>query len=133
MRVKEEYIPLNNSRKFYETFQEFLSLNDDILYLSQKIPYVNELRGKIWVICDFEYQQFRSAEGLFDWGKPIIQDYWQLDSEQMALEKMKRIKEHSLASVTGIKTQLYLNHCSGTGDFSWPIQIAKMMNKIILI
>ncbi len=127
MRVKQEYTPAKCSRKFDVTFKEVYDKNKDILHLSERIPYLNEVRGKIWILFDFECNGLIS----FPWSKGRIQDMWCIDSAVEMKHKLQKIHCQILGTAKGTSDNLFLNFFSGTGHFGWPKRISKNTNRLL--
>jgi 1-phosphatidylinositol phosphodiesterase len=126
MRVKQEYIPCKCSRKFDDTFKEVYEKNKDILYLNQRIPFVNELRGKIWILIDFECNNLNT----YKWSQASIQDMWCIENNQQLKTKLQNIHLQFLNTLKGSSEKLYLNFLSGTGNFGWPKKISQLTNSL---
>jgi 1-phosphatidylinositol phosphodiesterase len=126
MRVKQEYIPAKCSRSFDETFKEVYENNKDILYLNQKVPYLNEVRGKIWILIDFECNSLNS----YKWRSANIQDMWCIENTQQIKTKLQKIHLHFLDTLEGSSETLFLNFFSGTGNFGWPKKISQITNSL---
>lgn len=124
MRVKEEYTPENNTRTFYETFMEYYLRYRDIIYIENIIPNLDQVRGKVVILVDFE----------FDKGIKFVdcdtQDLWQMHSIFDVNLKVRVVKEHLHKTIYGNFQRLYLNHLSGIGYGVFPSYVARRTNKI---
>jgi 1-phosphatidylinositol phosphodiesterase len=124
VRIKEEYIADGSSRTFLETFEEEFTPHTDIFYATEHIPYLDEVRGKIWPIFDFPYQYG------YKWSDMNLQDHWDIKDNEDIETKVSHIRLHFERSIVNIDRQkLFINHCSGTGHL-WPDEVAKRTNKI---
>jgi 1-phosphatidylinositol phosphodiesterase len=130
MRVKEEFTQHNCSRNFHATFLQYLCNFSDMLFINENIPMLNEVRGKVWLICDFEIEDNFNT---FIWKneKMKIQDLWKICDEEKLQNKIMKIEEHLHNSIYGEKEKLFLNFCSGTGEKIWPEKISEFTNKSV--
>jgi len=127
MRVKEENTSENCSRFFHETFEEYLNKNLDLFYMSNTIPYLNQIRGRIWVLCHFECSHLDA----FGWFTANIQDCWDMNNNKIS-DKVSLIQNHLNAASEEKKDELYINFLSGVGDSAWPVEIAKVTNNVVI-
>jgi 1-phosphatidylinositol phosphodiesterase len=127
MRVHKEFREIYCSRSFEETFMDYFNSNKDLIHVSRGIPYLNEIRSKIWVILDFE----NKISG-FQWANAIIQDSFYLSSLLYIYVKIELIREHFTKAIEGDMNELYINFCSGVGLTCWPFVIADYTNKVPL-
>lgn len=128
MRLKQEYTETKCSRKFEETFIEYYENNKDILYLSHRIPLLNDIRGKIWVIFDFECNSLVS----YKWSSAKIQDMWAIETSDEMKLKIKKIYLHYLEALNGSSNNLFINFFSGTGKSWWPKNISQITNQCVV-
>ena len=99
------------------------------LFLSKNIPTLGEIRGKIFIICEFmEY------ENAMDWNdiKLDIQDYWEFKGriKEEYNKKIKLIKEFFGKSINS--NNVIINHISASGFYSLTTikDIAYVLNEI---
>jgi hypothetical protein len=128
MRIKEEFMPHQCSRNFHYTFDDYVKEYSQIIHLSERIPTLNEIRGKVWIILNFDHDNVSA----FGWKDANIQDMWKIDNEVMIRLKIQKIEEQVRLANNGDKNSLFLNFFSGTGEYAWPKTIAKMTNKVVL-
>lgn len=124
MRIQEEYEPEGCTRSFSDTFTEYLNANEDILSLTYNIPLIQEVRGKIWIIRNFDYDRG------YRWGQAFIQDDYNITSPSKISDKIDKIKDHLNKAITGYKDDLYINFCSGCSSMCYPYTTAKQTNKV---
>jgi 1-phosphatidylinositol phosphodiesterase len=123
MRIKEEYIETNCSRSFKETFNLYYQNYFDMIYMTDYIPYLDEIRGKIWPILNFEFPFG------YKWYDAHVQDNWQINSDDDLENKKDLIANHLKRAIICKEKNLFINFCSGTGYF-WPDEIAYITNSI---
>lgn len=122
MRVKSEHTPAENTRSFDDTFDEYSRNYSDIITFSRNMPYLDDIRGKVWVLFDFYYR-----DG-FSWNSALIQDNYEVKS---IATKKQQIKDHLFKALVGGKDQLYINFCSGWWYIYPPAIIAYNTNDVV--
>jgi 1-phosphatidylinositol phosphodiesterase len=127
MRIKEEYKPADNcTRTFQETFLEYCTNNDDLISLSEDVPMLDDVRGKIWILQDFD------CDSGFPWDKAMIQDEFFIGTTFDIAKKIKDMREFIDLIQSDDTGSLFINFCSGVGwGGTWPITVAQNTNKII--
>jgi hypothetical protein len=123
MRIKEENKPLNATRTFIETFDEEYMLYSDIFHITEGIPYLDDIRGKIWPILEFDYPYG------FKWSSVELQDMWKVKNDEDVVTKISLMRGHFEKSILNTGELLYVNHCSCNGHL-WPDEMAKQTNKV---
>jgi 1-phosphatidylinositol phosphodiesterase len=124
MRVKEEYKPEKCTRSFQETFEDYYKANSDIISLISNVPYLDEIRGKIWIMRNFGYH-----EG-YPWEASIIQDDYEINYLTEIKIKKEKIQNQLNNAINGYNHIIYINFCSGAGYLCWPFSTAKETNKV---
>jgi 1-phosphatidylinositol phosphodiesterase len=125
MRIKEEYFPENCNRTFQETFNAETGLFNELFFISDYMPYLDEIRGKIWPVFDFSFDYG------FKWSACKIQDYWDIKSEDDLIHKCSSIMLHCEKTILHAdRKDLFINFCSGSG-FLWPDAVSQVTNKIL--
>lgn len=126
MRIKEEYKPDEPTDTFENIFKKYTEAWDGNFLLSDKIPTMKEMRGKVWVLQDGH------SLNSYSWGRLDVQDDYNLGVYTSLDTKKKEIFDQMKAANTGKGDILYGNHCSATGVlFEEPLYVAKSTNKII--
>jgi 1-phosphatidylinositol phosphodiesterase len=125
MRIREDFKAMFCTRSFEETFIDYLNKNKDLVYLAQGVPYLDDIRGKIWILINFD-----SSIKCFKYGDAIIQDCWWIDSISAIDIKCDLIREWFRKAISGKRDDLYLNFCSAVGYTTWPFMIANHTNKV---
>jgi 1-phosphatidylinositol phosphodiesterase len=124
MRLKEEYKSENCTRTFNDTLMEYMNKNIEIISLSEVIPMLDDVRGKIWLMFDFEF------EAGFLWEQAIIQDEYFI-STTIDIEK-KIIAIRGFFEMEKTKGVVHVNFCSGVGLVgTWPYTVARSTNRIV--
>lgn len=145
MSVKEEYRQRNSTRKFYETFEEYLEKEaKDCFYIKNRVPKLQEVRGKIVLIRRFSIPEdkelgIQANDGWNDnrnnviiengVNKLIIQDKYKFSDNNL---KWNLITSQFQKSFSDKSSQnLYLNNTSGytPGWFGIP-NITRVSNEI---
>lgn len=136
MVVKKEYSSRYNTRKYYETFQDYLAKEPkDLFFLEDRIPTMGEVRGKIVLIRRFNSpipMGIQADKGWNDNSSTLVT----IDNAQnnFILQDMYRFKDNAkkwklfLQQFQNCKedtnnTNLYLNNLSGykPGIFGIPV------------
>ena len=73
-----------------------------------------------------EYQPYECSRSFQETFKSYVDEY-----KDMIKTKIRKIEDHVKAALDGKKNELYLNFCSGTGEYAWPEPISKETNKIV--
>merc|ERR1712032_1711428 len=93
-------------------------------YFSDKSPLLSQVRGKIFLIRNFEFDRG------FEYDNCDIQDYYDLETPLNLGKKKKLVKEQIDKSNKGDLETFYLNHCSGTGWCCFPFIVARNVNDV---
>jgi 1-phosphatidylinositol phosphodiesterase len=126
IRVKQEYKPDNCTRSFQDTFLEYLNNYDDLLTIADQIPMLDDIRGMVWVLLDFDY------DSGYPWSKVILQDEYFISTTLDLQKKIQDIRDFIGVTQSGSNDLLYINFCSGVGwGGTWPITVAQSTNKVI--
>lgn len=124
MSVKEEYKSENNSRAFYQTFQEYLKNEaSTIFYLQDRIPALQEVRGKIVLIRRFSSPVELGIQARYGWKDNStasirnrntqinIQDIYKVTDNNAKWKAIESLFNHSINNKN--KNTIYLNNTSG--------------------
>jgi 1-phosphatidylinositol phosphodiesterase len=127
MRIKPEYKSENCTRSFQDTFIEYLSTYDDILHLSEKIPMLDDVRGKVWVLQEFDFDIG------FSWGKAMLQDEYTISTGLEVQTKIAYVRDFiQITKENEGKELLFINFCSGVGwGGTWPYKVADLINWVL--
>ncbi len=126
MRIKEEYTPENNTRSFQDTFSAYVNKFEDLLWLGDYIPKLDEVRKKIIVLHNFYYPRGLSYN-IMD-----IQDEYKVKTIFKLSKKKDAISKQCQKAINGEKSKIFANFCSGTGWGCFPFIVAKNTNDIPL-
>lgn len=124
MRIKKEYKMTNNTKEFYQVYEEVIADFRDLIWLpanssSPNNPPLSETRGKIVVLV-----QFPRCEGYgINWGNFSKQDQYNIGHNWQLYQKWEAIKEHAIRANQDTSETIYFNFLSGSG-LSFPYFIA---------
>mgnify|MGYP000237551477 CR=1 FL=1 len=81
-------------------FDEIYQKHKDYIYMSEHIPYLDDIRGKIWPIINFDYPFG------YKWDDITLQDYYMIENDEDLDHKKRLISEH----ITNVSTdkKLYI-------------------------
>lgn len=125
MRIKEEYSEEKCNRSFTETFTSYYEAYKTYMVLTNYIPNLDEVRGKIWVLRNFLYN---GGGWNYSWNK--IQDDSDIPTLFHISGKCDKIKSFLMKAISGPTNYLYINHCSGVGALCFPSSAAMETNCI---
>lgn len=123
IRVKEEYSPVNNTRSFEDTFNSYVNMNSDIVWIPSskgENPQLGDVRGKIVFLQNFapsNYDWF----GLDYYHTFNIQDIYHLTTNWDLYKKWSRVKRQ--LNVANKTKNSSINFLSGSGG-SFPYFVA---------
>ena len=140
MLVKEEYDPDNNTQTFEETMRDYISGYEDFFYLTEKMPTLGEVRGKIVLLRRFT-SGFHPLGNYIDYAddasfisettiKCRVQDEYTVSTIFTRDDKwdaMKKLLDEARNSQE-IST-LYINYASGAGVGCFPSMVASYTNE----
>lgn len=130
MRVKEEYNAFETSRSFRSSFElNYMNCWPGLIHLSETIPTLDDIRGKIWAIVDFDYDK------MFRWNQIIMQDEYIVNynfyfNKDTIDNKINNVKAQLQIAISGDKNTLYGNFFSGAGTMP-PTDVAGYTNRLI--
>lgn len=117
VRVKEEHTPSGNTQTFNETFLDYYSEYQDIIWKGgSDNPTLNEVRGKVVFLQDFSGPRFGIDYDSFD-----IQDRYQLGSNWDLYGKWEAVEDHLWKAAASGKSSI--SYLSGSGG-SFPYFVA---------
>ena len=132
MRVKEEYIPQNNTTTFAEAVQIYVNrYPPDRLWCGQGFPTVSEARGKLVILRDYEY------DGPATFGLPYshldIEDQWHIPSilPKDIDNKWNSVQSHLVKARQGPTNTMYLTYSSGAGALACPCIVSRLLNALL--
>ncbi|MED1011342.1 phosphatidylinositol-specific phospholipase C [Bacillus mycoides] len=135
MRVKEEHDPEEGSLSFEEIFRKYWDTNTIYFWDPNSVPTaekdnpkLRDIRGKIVVIKNFS----SSKEFGINYGSLNNQDQYNVANNLDGMyNKWTAVKNHLYAASNSNKSQIYLNHFSGTsgsygGAYPWFVASGKL-------
>jgi 1-phosphatidylinositol phosphodiesterase len=122
MRI-QKYRDVLCSKTFEETFIDYYNDNPDLFNISNQVPYLDEVRGKIWVMFDFP----NNLVG-YQWNMSCIQDNYIVNTVSDIKYKVVEIERQFREAINGDKGRVYINFCSGVGYACWPFVVAENTN-----
>ncbi|HDR7689654.1 TPA: phosphatidylinositol-specific phospholipase C domain-containing protein [Bacillus toyonensis] len=133
MRVKEEHDPEEGSLSFEEIFQKYWNNNTAYFWDPNSVPSaerdnpkLRDIRGKIVVLQNFSTPKKFGIS----YGALYNQDRFNVDHTVDSMySKWTTVKNHLYAANNSNKSQIYLNHFSGTGgngagSYAYPYFVA---------
>jgi 1-phosphatidylinositol phosphodiesterase len=117
LSAKEESTPEGNTRSFEATFQSYLAREPGIWHLSNKLPALDEVRGKIVLFRRFSSTAIGGIDAsawpdstTFSSGRLRVQDAYKVSAND---EKWEKISKQLTEASTGSPQTLYVNFTSG--------------------
>lgn len=147
MSIKEEAKSVSSSKTFTDGLKAKLDRYEEIMYFGNKIPTLDEIRGKIFFVSRFLPNTFgicakhgwngdcKNNSNTFDINNDAslhVQDFYHFSDVSYKIEEVKKCLEYTSSySYSGERT-LSLNYFSGYLDDSFPpayaVPVAKVMN-----
>jgi 1-phosphatidylinositol phosphodiesterase len=126
MTIREEYRSENtHGISFFDTFKEYLILYSDYICLLDRIPFVYEIRKKIWIL-----QGDNVNLGTFKFKSKSLENSWKVRNKNDVKNKISKIKKNLNNSISN-QTNLHITFCSAAGFMYNPLKICSTTNEIV--
>lgn len=131
MRLKEEHVPVNNTRTFEDTFNDYINQAKYRQYFwrgNYSLIKLGQIRGKIVLLRDFPA---KNSIGI-PWSRLDLQDEYIVPTLFSIGSKWLKVRQHLEESKINKSTNLRANFLSGTSAAAYPLSIAKRINRYTL-
>lgn len=122
MRLKEEF---SETGDIYGAVVDYINRYSHwgLLWHSRLVPTMNEARGKIIILQNFNGPDLGMRYDSMD-----IADDWKVPTVAHVQEKWQSVYNHLEAAPSGNKAQIFLTFSSGSGVFAHPRAVAELIN-----
>ncbi|XP_071794714.1 1-phosphatidylinositol phosphodiesterase-like [Asterias amurensis] len=130
MRIREEYLPKNNTTTFAEAVQTCVNkYPPDRLWCGDGIPRVGEARGMLVVLRNY----YGSATFGLPYGDLDIEDRWVIPSllPRDITTKWNSVRSHLEKAQQGSRSTLYLTYSSGASALACPCAVSRQLNSLL--
>lgn len=138
MLVKREHTDADNTRSFQATFDSYIEKTRSRWYLGDRIPSLDEVRGKIVLFRRFPADT--TPLGIDAWSDWVdkgtfviarngvtlrVQDKYEVPTMLDVAKKWDAVSAHLSDALRGASADWYLNYISGGSPFAYPESVAK--------
>lgn len=131
MRLKEEHVPINNTRTFADTFDEYINLQKYRHYFwrgNDSQVMLGQVRGKIVLLRDFPS---KTSIGI-PWTSLDCQDEYIVPTLFSIGNKWAKVYQHFEKSKNNRQPVIMANFLSGVSAGAFPFSVARRINRYAL-